>query len=493
MAAAPPTAATTGAPAATAPTAAHARPTAAYFENPIIATCLRPFVQDDALLQSLSPAWDHAVHIDAAARPATRTLLLSHPACVRHCIKGHPERPERVQTILDRMAAVFPELPHRTDAPAATLEQLHAFHTSMHVNAVLKWCAKIERSMAELDRLDKTPATAARRETLMQYTTLDIDGDTALMRYTREAALHAAGTACTAVDAVLRGDCTNAFCAIRPPGHHAEPFKSMGFCIFNNVGVAAMHAVQTHGLARVAIVDFDVHHGNGTETKAKDVPQLLYVSTHQAPPCFPGTGYADNNTHNIWNVEMKPATSSAAFRHLFVHEVEPTLRAFHPELILVSAGFDAHANDPMANVNLCADDYYWVTLRLKAIAATYCRGRLVSVLEGGYHLRALGDSVEAHVRALLTADDENDELSLSSLQLGDATPSMAQLRVMLSCQGKQKLVVLSAPITMDQLRQQGKAKMKMKKSHVLRTKHGAMVETDAALQALANDVVLYMS
>ncbi|ETV91380.1 hypothetical protein, variant [Aphanomyces invadans] len=425
----------------------------------------------------------------------------------------------RVQVILDRLVDVFPMIPHVTTAPQATLEQLHAFHTPLHVNSVLKWCGKIERSMEELDRLatDSRPASAARRDVLKQYSCLDIDGDTTIMRYTREAALHAAGAACAAVDAVMTGACTNAFCAVRPPGHHAEPHKAMGFCFFNNIGVAAMHAIHAHGVRRVAIVDFDVHHGNGTDTKARRAApgELLYISTHQKPPCFPGTGIAADNTSNVCNVEMDESTSSATFRSKFVDHVEPKLLAYNPELLLISAGFDAHRDDPLANVNLTADDFYWVTSRLvdAAIAGASCRGRIVSVLEGGYHLRALADSAEAHVRALtecfraLPAPHDDQIVAVELCQgmervtVCDALrPSLRLTLSSVHCKAKHlKTVVVVLAGGMDveaqwmQLRQAAAAKLNMKKSHKLRTKEGRVVEAADALLALANDAVLYMS
>ncbi|RHY78055.1 hypothetical protein DYB34_007104 [Aphanomyces astaci] len=398
-------------------------------------------------------------------------------------------------------------MPHITTFPAATLEQLHAFHTPLHVNAVLKWCGKIERSMDELDRIATDPRATAgnvtaflsanlstRRDTLLQYSSLDIDGDTTIMRYTREAALHAAGAACAAVDAVMTGACANAFCAVRPPGHHAEPHKAMGFCFFNNIGVAAMHAIAGHGVQRVAIVDFDVHHGNGTDTKARTpdmAHRLLYISTHQKPPCFPNSGHAIRNSSNVCNVEMDAATSSSAFRSKFRTEVEPTLRAFAPNLLLISAGFDAHRDDPMANVNLMADDFYWVTCRLVRIASAVCQGRIVSVLEGGtsivgfcvlryyrYHLRALADSAEAHIRALAEAvpilnhENEQDQIvsiesdlcdSVQVLSITDHPPS---LRVTLSSLQLKKLksVLLtgSADAQWTQLCVAAKTKLNMK-------------------------------
>ncbi|EQC32690.1 hypothetical protein SDRG_09664 [Saprolegnia diclina VS20] len=422
--------------------------------------------------------------------PRPRTLLLSDPACVKHHVRGHPERPERVQVVLDQLATSFPTLPHWTTSPAATVEQLERFHTSSHVQSVLQWCSKIERCMVELDTLRESDETQERRNVLKSFENVDVDADTTLMRYTREAALKAAGATIAGVDAVLSGDFTNAFCAVRPPGHHAEPFKAMGFCYFNNVGVAAMHAVAQHRLTRVAIVDFDVHHGNGTQTKATTTPELLYVSTHQAP-FFPHTGHANENSAHVWNVPMAAGTSSYAFRHAFLDQVEAQLRAFAPQLVLISAGFDAHEDDPLAEMKLTDEDFYWMTQRLTILAWECCDGRIVASLEGGYHLRALARCAERHVQALVDGAYRAVLLdAMSGLSLDP--PVRTNLRLVLAKDKKLKTLLLPE-ITIEKLRAAAKAKCQMKSKQQFRTAHGTLIADTAALLTLENDSTLYIA
>src|SRR3546814_549995 len=207
-----------------------------------------------------------------------------------------------------------------------------------------------------------------------------------------------------AVDAVMAGEADNAFCAVRPPGHHAEPDRAMGFCLFNNVAVGALHARAVHGLNRIAVVDFDVHHGNGTQAAFWSDPDLFYASTHQSP-LYPGTGSARERgvNANIVNVPLPTAAGSQQFRQAMRDFVVPALTSFQPEVLFVSAGFDAHGEDPLAGLDFTEDDYAWATGELLALARSACGGRLVSVLEGGYNPSALGRSVAAHVRALLQA------------------------------------------------------------------------------------------
>ena len=218
-----------------------------------------------------------------------------------------------------------------------------------------------------------------------------------------EAAYRAAGAVCAAVDEVVSGAARNAFCAVRPPGHHAEPGRAMGFCIFNNVAVAALQARAVHGLQRIAVIDFDVHHGNGTQAMFEADADLVYVSTHQSP-LYPGTGDAhERGLGNILNVPLPPYAGSTAFRDAFADTLLPALEDFAPELVLISAGFDAHASDPLANLEMQDDDYAWVTRELIALAGRHAGGRLVSTLEGGYNLQALATATAAHVRELMTA------------------------------------------------------------------------------------------
>jgi acetoin utilization deacetylase AcuC-like enzyme len=230
-----------------------------------------------------------------------------------------------------------------------------------------------------------------------------IDADTILCPESGEAALRAAGAVAAAVDAVIGGEAERAFCAVRPPGHHAEPNRPMGFCVFNNVAVGALRAREVHGVARVAVIDFDVHHGNGTQARFADDPTLFYASTHQSP-LYPGTGAAsETGVGNIVNLPLRPMSGSNEFRQGMTRVILPALAEFAPELVMISAGFDAHRADPLAQLMLDESDYAWVTERLVEIAREHARGRVVSTLEGGYDLVALGASAAAHVRALMAA------------------------------------------------------------------------------------------
>ncbi len=306
------------------------------------------------------------------------TLLYKHPSCLEHDTGyGHPECAERLTAILTALeTAPFAALEHR-DAPQATTKQLARIHSTDH----------IERTFAGIPRRG-------------YYA---IDGDTTISPQSGEAALRAAGAACAAVDAVLRGEADNAFCAIRPPGHHAEPNRSMGFCLFNNIAIAAAHARAVHHLERVAIIDFDVHHGNGSQAAFEDDLAYSYFSVHQ-DHIYPGTGQRQScGVGNIVNVPLPAGSDSTALQAAWQEEMEPVLKRFQPQLILISAGFDAHRMDPLASLNFCEDDYEWLTRRILNIAVSCCEGRVVSILEGGYNLPALAASVMAHVRALMAA------------------------------------------------------------------------------------------
>jgi acetoin utilization deacetylase AcuC-like enzyme len=228
-----------------------------------------------------------------------------------------------------------------------------------------------------------------------------IDPDTVMSPASGDAALFAVGAVVTAVDAVIAGEAENAFCAVRPPGHHATPARGMGFCFFNNVAVGVAHLRSVHGLRRVAVVDFDVHHGNGTQAMFERDPDVLFASTHEYP-LYPGTGAAEERgVGNIFNVPLASGSGSAEFRAGVERVILPALRAFKPEFVLVSAGFDAHVRDPLASLRFEDEDYTWVTARLREAAADLCAGRLVSALEGGYDLTALAASAAAHVRELM--------------------------------------------------------------------------------------------
>ena len=302
-------------------------------------------------------------------------LLYTHSSCLLHSAgPGHPESPSRLQAVLealdgDKFAAV-----DRIEAPRATREQLLRVHDAALVDGIF---------------------AAAPHEGHVR-----LDADTAMSPDSLEAALRAAGAVCAAVDAALDGNATRAFCAVRPPGHHATRDTAMGFCLFNNVAVGAAQALA-RGLERVAVVDFDVHHGNGTQDIFWNTPRVMYASTHQWP-LYPGTG-ARNETGagNIVNAPLKPGSGSAEFRATCGDIVLPALRAFAPQLVMISAGFDAHTLDPLADLNFGADDYAWITRELVEIANASAGGRVVSSLEGGYSLTALRQSTVAHVGALM--------------------------------------------------------------------------------------------
>lgn len=309
------------------------------------------------------------------------TVWLTHPDCLLHDMgDGHPESPDRLSAIEDRLARdpALCALLRREIAPAATREQIERAHDSRLVDA-------IERA---------SPATGLRQ----------IDPDTAMNPYTLEAIRHAAGAAVRATDLVATGEVDNAFCAVRPPGHHAERARAMGFCLFNNVAIGALHALEAHGFDRVAVVDFDVHHGNGTQAIFWADPSVMYASTHEMP-LYPGTG-AENETGEagtIVNAPLKAGDGGEAFRAAFEQRILPRLNAFAPEFLIISAGFDAHRRDPLGNLNLVEADYIYATEALIAIADRHARGRIVSVLEGGYDLQALANSTAAHVATLMGA------------------------------------------------------------------------------------------
>ncbi|WP_199536033.1 histone deacetylase family protein [Dyella solisilvae] len=301
--------------------------------------------------------------------------LYTHASCLQHDPgPDQPESPARLRAVLqaldhDRFAAL-----DRIEAPRATREQLLRVHTPEHVDRILA----------------ATPENG----------TVRLDEDTLMSPGSAEAALHAAGAAVAAVDAVLAAG-GQAFCAVRPPGHHATPDRAMGFCLFNNVAVAAAHAIAVHGLKRVAIADFDVHHGNGTQDIFDKESRVLFISSHQMP-LYPDSGREDERgVGNIVNAPLSPGDGSYEFRELWEGALLPRIHAFRPQLLLVSAGFDAHRNDPLADLRLGSEDYAWITGRLRDVADAHAEGRLVSSLEGGYNLLALATSVAAHVTALM--------------------------------------------------------------------------------------------
>ncbi|MFA8443733.1 histone deacetylase family protein [Yoonia sp.] len=300
------------------------------------------------------------------------TALISHEDCADHITPpGHPEQVARLDAVLGALEGFDLQ---RVKAPLAAEDDLLRVHPQAHIDAI--------RAAA--------PDAGWR----------SLDADTHMSVGTLKAAYRGAGGVVRAVDMVLGGEVRNAFVAMRPPGHHAERQTAMGFCFFGNVAIGAKHALDHHGLERVAIVDFDVHHGNGTQDLVEDDPRILFCSTHQSP-LFPGTGAADEvGVGNVLNVPLPEGTGSQAFRDAITQIVLPRLDAFSPQLVIISAGFDAHMNDPLAGMRLTTEDFGWVTARLCDVADTHCEGKVVSSLEGGYDLAALGASAAAHVKVL---------------------------------------------------------------------------------------------
>jgi acetoin utilization deacetylase AcuC-like enzyme len=308
------------------------------------------------------------------------TLYITHEAFLNHDTGDwHPERADRVRAIDSALSEEKFQNLHRVEAPRATREQIVRAHPHRYFDV-------IESQQPKGDSI-----------------TLD-GGDTIMSEGTWEAALRAAGGGIQAVDEVMQGLACNAFCLVRPPGHHAEVARANGFCFFNNAAIAAFHARAAYGAERVAVVDFDVHHGNGTQSIFWSQPSLFYASTHQMP-LFPGTGSLSERgeTGNIVNAPLRAGDGGDQFREAYESVILPALRRHAPDLIVVSAGFDAHRSDPLANINLVEEDYAWITRKLIDVARERCGGRLVSLLEGGYDLTALSRSVAVHVQALLEA------------------------------------------------------------------------------------------
>ncbi len=319
------------------------------------------------------------------------TLLYSHASSLRHLTPdGHPERVDRIRAISQIL-----DNPHfagliRREAPLGRDEDILRAHTEEHLNTV--------RALAP--------------ESGFEF----LDPDTVMSPGSLEAALRAVGAATTAVDAVFRGEADNAFCAMRPPGHHAEHNRAMGFCLFNQVAIAAKYAQTRYDAERVAVVDFDVHHGNGTQDIFWSDENLFYGSTHQMP-LYPGSGEVhETGVGNIFNAPLRAGDGGEQFREAMRSIILPALDSFAPDLVVISAGFDAHQDDPLGSLRFTEEDFVWATLQLMETAETHASGRVVSVLEGGYDLRALAASVGVHVQALMHGsdvagpdDDDEDE------------------------------------------------------------------------------------
>lgn len=305
------------------------------------------------------------------------TALITHPDCLNHVTPdGHPEQVARLQAILAALDDNTFDALQRIEAPLAEMAQIIRAHPSDYV-----------------DRVSASEPTSGWKM---------LDGDTHMSNGSFHAALRAAGANVKAVDMVMAGLVDNAFCAVRPPGHHAETATSMGFCLFGNVVIGAKHALEHHGLSRVAIVDFDVHHGNGTQDLVWNDDRILFASTHQMP-LYPGSGatHETGGSGNVLNIPLAPNADGTALRITFEQSILPALHHHKPEMIFISAGFDAHFADPLANLNFTEDDFAWATVQLKAAAKELCQGRLVSTLEGGYDLDALAASTAAHIKVLM--------------------------------------------------------------------------------------------
>jgi acetoin utilization deacetylase AcuC-like enzyme len=305
------------------------------------------------------------------------TLFVTHPACLDHLTPlGHPERPDRLRAINDVLSGAEFSALRRAEAPAAPFETIALCHPMDYIQQIR----------------DATPRQGMAR----------IDADTNLSPGSFEAALRASGGALHAVDEVVTRQADNAFVAVRPPGHHAETALAMGFCLFNSAAIAARYAQKHHGLARAAVVDFDVHHGNGSQDIFWSDASVMYCSTHEMP-LYPGTGAREERGEhdNVVNAPLRSGNGGPHFREAFESVILPRLRAFAPEIIVISAGFDAHMRDPLASLNLLEPDFAWVTQKIMEVADASAQGRIVSVLEGGYDLEGLSQSAAAHVTALM--------------------------------------------------------------------------------------------
>lgn len=306
--------------------------------------------------------------------------IYTHPDCLKHDTgPSHPECAERLVAIMDALKNYpFSDKLEIIKAPLGTYEQILLAHTKGHLQFIK----------------DSAPTTSP----------VYLDGDTIMSQGTLKSALRAVGAGCAAVDDVMDGKYSSAFCAVRPPGHHATKTQSMGFCIFNNIAIAALYSLKKYKLERIAIVDFDVHHGNGTQDILEHEKRILYISTHQSP-LFPGTGESyETGVGNIINLPIASGTNGRQYREIFAAKILPALEQFQPQLLLVSAGFDAHHDDPLAGLNLVEDDYHWIGEQLHNVANKHCQGKVISFLEGGYNLDVLGKSVVAYLQAYIESN-----------------------------------------------------------------------------------------
>ena len=305
------------------------------------------------------------------------TSLYTHAVCKDHVTPpGHPERPDRMKALEEVFADAKFDALERVEAPTCDETVYELAHPGDHVSAI--------------------------REAIPETGIVAIDADTSASPKSWEAVNRVCGAAIDAVEAVFNGDSDNAFIAMRPPGHHAEKTTAMGFCLVNTIAVAARYAQQKFGAERVAIVDFDVHHGNGTQDIFYDDPSVLFASTHQMP-LYPGSGaLTETGVGNVFNAPLRDGDDGSKFKEAFRERILPAVENFRPDFVLISAGFDAHHRDPLAGLNLVEDDFDWATGKLMEIAEGSCGSRVVSVLEGGYDLRGLADSASAHVQRLMT-------------------------------------------------------------------------------------------
>lgn len=304
------------------------------------------------------------------------TALITHSDCLGHITPtGHPEQVARLNAVLDALSTPTFDSLLRREAPLASDENILLAHPAAHLASI--------------------------KDTAPENEMISLDADTHMSKGSLDAAYRGVGANTLAVDMILSGEVKNAFCAIRPPGHHAEREKPMGFCLFGNVAIAAKYAISK-GLSKVAIMDFDVHHGNGTQDLVWDDPNILFTSTHQSP-LYPGTGAThETGAHNnVVNATLAANTDGAAFRAAMEARILPAIDAFKPELLFISAGFDAHYRDPLANLNWQDDDFAWATHKLCDLADKHCGGRLVSTLEGGYDLTGLASACASHVNVLM--------------------------------------------------------------------------------------------